>query len=1662
MAPVDNSNSDFIIKVGSNISQVMSEIEKAIQKAKSLESSLNTSQQKAGSVNSKLGSTGAGTASHSNFSDPKAISLLAEVSRNTAMTVALLNRVLTGVGTVGTARAMGAQNVEPIVATGGGTRRVQTPVVITAEKELARQMKLRGEGYAAAIAEDRRLQVASRRVMQDNIEAASRARAQSIVDLGMSRVVDKRAAENMASRRMREETEIAKTIKQNAKLNEASIAKRLREGTDLGQTAAQNQRFQERGVARRLIEGTELGRTAAQNQRFDIQRTGRSIREQADIGRTFRQNQQFQGQLEGKGAHGDVVESAFRRALVWGAVSTAIFKAVDAAGTFIGTMITMDKQIADLRKTVQGTDADFQKLVDSAINIARSYKVGTQEVLDAIEIFSKQFKDTGDLETLAKSAALFSNISGQTVKQSAETLTSTIQQYNLSVASAVNVTDSWANVAANSAVGINDLGDAVGVVGQIAETAGVKFNMLNAMVATVASSTGKSGREIGNAFKRIFERTFSPENAKVIENIGGPGKGIALLSGEKGKEGQFRNFNDILQDTADRWGSLTTTQQKNLAVAFAGARQYDSFIALMTNWNQVIGLTDVSLNSLGAAQRQNEKIGDTFVKKLQQISTEFDAMARKVGSVFLPLLGGLTSGFIGLLKIINTVPGAIHAVTLALAALTASGAGKFLFNQFGSTLKEGVKFTNQTRLGRTLSPFITNPNTQDAAFSLGQGVRSLGGAVAGAAPRVGAAASFGTGSAMLTGITTLVAGFAALATATIGLAFIFDQTKNKTKEFSQETFGKLFTSNQESAKVRRSASRISSVIGGAGSGGLSEEAQIELGTVITDLKKDDKLRGLIEKSGVDVDFDGRIVNASIESLSKLAKAMEELSVTDAATARLKVFAATVDSTFIPSIESVYRKFLMFLGLATETRTGTSNVAQEANTNFKKSIANFTAGGSRLGLGSEAFSSRGGDILKILSNKNISRDQQVESLAPIFGIQGNIGPEQKMLLSNLAGGLGETAVAGADFRANMRSTLVQQREAFLKKGASKTDANKAIKQLISSQRSAFDDKALGELFIPDINEVIKASDKGAFGAGDGKTSMKSFNLSPVDRIDFALNKSLISNTRNFESFGGEVKFLENAVAAYKQAISDLNNATGKAAGPLEERGLMLQQITDKASIALIQEREQLTTSKKGSDIYKTEEERRERIVDINKEILAIQEKNNQGIKKQTVESEFLKQKYLEQLRFLEQIKDLQDYIRAPISNALSNSVTDFGERGLANGQSNILGQRGLGELEVQKIVAQRKLERAEQQQAKTGTAGTATGRNELKRLREEIKAIDKQMDSVNKKTDTWRNLLMDVGKTAFESKVKKLTDSFTEGLGSFLTGDASKKNKPLGAESNPIVDALNSNRLALEANTAAMTGGEAKPVDLTKNTIRGLGAGQTSAAESAAEEIGKDNEASNKKWTGTLASALGGAVAGGATGSYITKAMGREGYGGAIGGAVGGILGNTVLAEYGGATWGPLVGGLIGAMFDKPITAEVPELEEVEDELSDINVSLQSIDKGINTVNETLENLINAPGNFSLPIPRGILENSITAQSALATPLQAGGLLKRSGLYFGHAGETVSPAGQNMSQGETSVSNVIHINGANKDPKEIADEVMSRLNRGFYDQNKRSGMYATRF
>ncbi len=577
------------------------------------------------------------------------------------------------------------------------------------------------------------------------------------------------------------------------------------------------------------------------------------------------------------------------------------------------------------------------------------------------------------------------------------------------------------------------------------------------------------------------------------------------------------------------------------------------------------------------------------------------------------------------------------------------------------------------------------------------------------------------------------------------------------------------------------------------------------------------------------------------------------------------------------------------------------------------------------------------------------------------------------------------------------------------------------------------------------EPGKGGTKGAPPPSPKKSNEFNLRGQSVDRIDLDLNKTLIENTRNYNMFGEEIKYVENAVTAYRKAITELMNDSKKAGDSQEELAIKTKRYETQIEIIAMKKTEKENIRNKidalgASNIV--ERKNLEIALAASEKKIEAKEEEKNSIKDITS----VEQKYIDTLKeeydYLSNIKDLQDTFRAPLQGIMTSALP-----------MNQEFTAGSSQFQADKDYLNRRLAQAQQVQSQQGTLGTPQGRNELMHIREQMALLDRQQQNLIDKTNIWNNALRSVGDTLISKVSGKITNSLVEGFGAAASGDLSKFN-PFSGEGNPVTNLLGGGGKSVEEKQLEVL----KSIDRGVHKVPGTALGETVLGPTSPKST-PELTLMNKAIT-----VLGSALAGAGLGASITAGENKRGFGGAIGGAVGGGLGSALGMAFGGpagagigGTIGSLAGGLFGAAFDKTIDPLTKQLDDLSQSVQHLDITVQTNTK---TISDTMASVLNAPSNFVMPIPQGIQNGSVSAQSALV-PMQAGGIITSSGPAYLHAGERVVPAGQ-MGTGSVTHHNEITINGANKDPQQIAIEVLSQINRAYFSSSQLAGNVPRRY
>jgi len=282
-------------------------------------------------------------------------------------------------------------------------------------------------------------------------------------------------------------------------------------------------------------------------------------------------------------------------------------------------------------------------------------------------------------------------------------MTAALRGFNMEVneMNAQTVNDVYSELAAITAADTSQIATAMSKTASIASSANMEFENTAALLAQIIETTQEAPETAGTALKTIIARfsevkklanegqsTGEDEEGEVIDvnkiQTALRTVGISMDDFFKGTEG----LEDVLLRLAEKWDTLDFETQRYIATTAAGSRQQSRFIAMMSDYERTVELTNAANNSAGASTEQFNKTLDSLDSKLNELKNAWDTFIMGLFNSDLLKAGVETLTFLleTLNKIIDTLSGGsgiVKTFVTAMGLLSAFKIGRGLLGGKG-------------------------------------------------------------------------------------------------------------------------------------------------------------------------------------------------------------------------------------------------------------------------------------------------------------------------------------------------------------------------------------------------------------------------------------------------------------------------------------------------------------------------------------------------------------------------------------------------------------------------------------------------------------------------------------------------------------------------------------------------------------------------------------------------------------------------------------------------------------------------------------------------------------------------------------------------------------------------------------------------------------------
>ena len=399
----------------------------------------------------------------------------------------------------------------------------------------------------------------------------------------------------------------------------------------------------------------------------------------------------------------DYFRAKLRSRLVYSFATEVDNLAMEAPRQFMNAMSTYQQNKVNFAQVLPENLANNQAVMNNAMKeftqIAADYGTAVNEVVEAGRLWGRQYKDVSIVQELVRNSTKLSITDNMSLTEVNKGLEATMQQYNIHLKDANEaqqvsgkIVDTWAKLADNAVVTAQDLANANERSAGAAYQAGVGFDYLQAMIATMSAATGKAGGEVGRSIRSMLVSMRSAKAEKEFAKLGIATK--ELVNGEV----RVRSFEKVITDLMKK---LQTTPKdvSNVILAMSGGKfQYTNVMALLKNYEQMMKNLEVARNSQGWADEQVGRQYQTISRQVKALTADLQQMIRVLDE------SGMSNGISNLIQDLRYFVQLLQGITPAMMNVITTSAKWFVY------------FKTLSVIINTLNGYIKNTNGYMSSF----------------------------------------------------------------------------------------------------------------------------------------------------------------------------------------------------------------------------------------------------------------------------------------------------------------------------------------------------------------------------------------------------------------------------------------------------------------------------------------------------------------------------------------------------------------------------------------------------------------------------------------------------------------------------------------------------------------------------------------------------------------------------------------------------------------------------------------------------------------------------------------------------------------------------------------------------------------------------------
>lgn len=337
------------------------------------------------------------------------------------------------------------------------------------------------------------------------------------------------------------------------------------------------------------------------------------------------------------------------------------------------TTVKVDDAMTQLQMATGVSDSQAKELMNTYSQMGKTLKATATDVAASSTEWLKQGKSIADSQKLAEDSIVLSKIGDLSSEDATKTITAAMKSYNLDESEVMNFIDQISAIDMASATDVGGLATAFNEVAANAKQAGVSTQELLSYAAAIGETTQEGMASVGTSLNAIFSRMGNIklsrlkdyETGEDLSNVETVLRGVGIQL--RDTQDEFRDFDEVLDETAGRWDSFSGVQQRAVAQAFAGTNHMNEFMVLMQQWENVEKYIAEADNASGQSLEKYEAYQDSLSGKIEGFKNQL----QEASTVFANsnMMSGLITGGTDALNVVTQLIDQFGLLQTAISAI---------------------------------------------------------------------------------------------------------------------------------------------------------------------------------------------------------------------------------------------------------------------------------------------------------------------------------------------------------------------------------------------------------------------------------------------------------------------------------------------------------------------------------------------------------------------------------------------------------------------------------------------------------------------------------------------------------------------------------------------------------------------------------------------------------------------------------------------------------------------------------------------------------------------------------------------------------------------------------------------------------------------------------